>query len=538
MKNHPARAVADRSGKSSRTKASIHAPAVQPTDAQGYVQLVQRIAFIAVLAALLVDSARILHSFSFRFTDGNQTVYWFAAQEFLHLHFREPFFYGQSYFSLFDALPTAVLEAAGLPPDVALPVAVEAMGLGSWLILAGVAWRRQRHTVALLAAGGPLLLTVPYGMLLAQPYQNGLFLVAVAIAVMQFRATWLGLPAGLLLAIAAILDPNSLLLSLPVLLWILLGRWRQWLYVGLLGVGLAAGAGVQELALEFYRLHPNWVLHPAPPYTWSSQHVLSGVSELAPHMRFMSLIFAPLPALVMPALAAEAIVLAYLRRLAPAAVAALGVLLALGGLGLPKTSDGSDSVHFSLQRIYLAMPLLVVFVLMIGAPRRPAVKLLPTALVTAVILVTFGYREVILDSQINQYQVAPRPDYEGVRTVTFQRSRCAAIERFAQERNAELVVFTRDPASAYACGALDYGRLQTLVPGYERRTWRLEEERSLARWSLLIADVSSDFCSRPEVERVGECSYDPVSESASLSLLQRQSSLQVIHTLGFPIRSF
>jgi hypothetical protein len=107
----------------------------------------------------------------------------------------------------------------------------------------------------------------------------------------------------------------------------------------------------------------------------------------------------------------------------------------------------------------------------------------------------------------------------------------------ATEHNAGLVVHTADRGAAYACGAMMYGRVETLHPPVERRTWLLEQEAVIPRSTVVFAEVPSDFCARAS-SRGLQC--EPIRGDPMLAVVNMppQPALPVIRQLGIEVRPF
>src|SRR5260370_24236198 len=75
------------------------------------------------------------------------------------LRFYQPNFYGQSYFTMFSAIPTEVLRRLGAALPTAGAASSALLAVGSWLLLGGAAWRRGHRVVAVLAVAAPVVLS-------------------------------------------------------------------------------------------------------------------------------------------------------------------------------------------------------------------------------------------------------------------------------------------------------------------------------------------------------------------------------------------
>lgn len=514
-------------------------------------------AAVGLCALVAIDAGRVLSGFAVRYTDEDQAIFWVAAQEFGHLRFREPMFYGQAYGALVEALPAAVLLRLGLPLNAAVPLATIALGLAPWFIAARRLWILGRRTAALVAAGAPLLLPLPYAMQLALPsFGAGILFAAVGAYAVERRPARAGGRAlfAYLAVLGTLLFPNTLLLSAPVALAVVLRRdatARSHLFAA---GGAAAGIGTWAAMRGFYALNPAWDLHPAGPRDFRLQRLAEGLLNLDRHWGAVTPAFLRAGWVLVVLLVAGWCGLAVARGARSAAPAGLAIVLAMGSLGLAKVHDGSESVFFSFARMYLALPLVPAFlwaadgalgsppgqtgVGACGAPaavlglRRPAVG----AGMALAVAIAIG-RQLALPATVSRalatpaWAITPRP-------VDEVRAGCERIAALAAGRDGALSVHLRDRLAAYACGALLYGRVETLFPGYERRTWRLFEESRTSRTEVLVSEAGPDFCARA-VPHVVACEHLPGEPPvARVALRPGGTAIGLLAAVGAPVRRF
>jgi hypothetical protein len=176
---------------------------------------------LAALALGLTSlSAAVLLQFSTRFTDEDQTLFWYAAQEFAHLRFREPCFYGQNYNTLWEALVLAIPARIGGGFGTLLPLIALGAGLAPYAIFAQGIWRRS-ETAALILLALPLLLPIHAWLLLSLASYNGGFLLAAIAWKLTLSPTTSPLRAGLAgvcLALGLWASPASGIVCVPLAL--------------------------------------------------------------------------------------------------------------------------------------------------------------------------------------------------------------------------------------------------------------------------------------------------------------------------------
>ena len=115
------------------------------------------------------------------------------------------------------------------------------------------------------------------------------------------------------------------------------------------------------------------------------------------------------------------------------------------------------------------------------------------------------------------------------------------MSQLTRDNHIDLAVFTVDRASAYGCGAASYGKLRTLFPSYERRTWLLHDEAHRERTQLLVAGVLGDWCDANR-RFTTTCTLVPLSTpaegDAAIVTFPSQSAITFLRHAGVDIRPF
>jgi hypothetical protein len=466
-----------------------------------------RLAFAAVLALTTSYLLRTLFEFGFRWVDDDGALMWFAATEFASLRFHEPCFYGQSYHLLFESFVAAPLVLAGVPHAIALPLAALSLGLAPWLILTGIAWRRGAVLLALVLAGAPLLHSDSYLLLLSLPrgFNTGLFFVALGAWLVLDRQLGFVRPAiaGFLVIFGVFAAPNAALLAFPLALYLLAQQPLERRTAGVVGSfagGAALAAGVWMAMRAFYSANPHYDLFPPPTLEWSMQHLQNALKR--PDAYFGSLVplFEGRTELLVLAFVAFAAGSIRQRRFAGALSIGLALLLTIASLVFKKVHEGFESVFYPYARMFLAVPLLTAFAALVAfspAPERRGVwPSTPVLVLLCFIFAAFATsKHLRARESIRRVSSQPQTLVLISRTEELERE-CTALRQLAVMHHTSLVVFAHNRRLAYGCAAKWSPSVETLLPDFERRTWRLVDESARARTSFLIADTDPLFCSR------------------------------------------
>ncbi len=499
----------------------------------------KRVTWVAVvaLAGLLVYAARIFAIFGRRFTDDDQTVFWFAAREFLHLHVREPCFYGQAYNTLIASVPAAVLIGLGMPEWVAVPMIALTAGLIPWLLLAHLSWKAGKRWWASVLLAIPLLLPPAYFMVLClASYNEGLLLVIVAYWLGDRTGCMSRFGAALLLVLGVIVTPNSLLVAGPIAVVLAQRWWQEKRGVIPVTAGVLAGLGYKLGINAFYASHPAYRFHPDWQLRFAWSDFLDGLSHLSRHWGDLS----PLPAL--PWLNAAvvfgvAVTLVVSRRWLLAAALLSVLVVAFGSLGINKVHDGSDSVFFSYTRMYLGLPLLSALALLLASESLPQ-QLSRAATIGILVLLGAGalYRQATLESEVERTLARPVRAMSPVASKQLV-AECRQLDRLARREGVKWIFDIANNRRSYGCSALSYGRLNFLFLLYERRTWLLQEASRDPVTKVMLTEAAPGFCAR--IDRSLACKEVQRNlQAVVVSAATARPALDFARSVGLVVRPF
>jgi hypothetical protein len=492
---------------------------------------------------LAADRVLMLRQFFFRYTDPDQSLLWYAAREFAEGRFREPSFPAQSYLSSGEALLAAPLIRAGIQPYYALPIVSVLLVTIPWVLLLIAAWRRRAWLAGLLVAALPLALPNEYLMLSGIPHgmTPGIVVAALA-AFLALTGTGPGrlFVVGLLCSLAFGLNQTSALLTVPLLAHVVLRRKAG---LAWLTVGLAVGSVYPLLTRYFYSTHPAYRFHPDPVFTYSFEDLLTAITHIGRYLDHLGFWFLKAPIVAILALAIPAAMLIASRRHSYALPATLALVLPLASFGLHKAADGSYSVFFAYTRLYIALPLLAALLILLAQDVIPLKwgnkATLAALLITALAAGSFAGRSLVMERDIRQ-AVAVNDAFPIIAADRLPRvlEECRTIFRLVDSYAADLVVYAVNSTLPYACGTLAYGTFATLNPAYERRSWRLLEERGKLRSRMMIVEAGDRLC-RVGAKHLSRCERISTSyPSVVIAEFHRQAVTQLLPRIGIAVRRF
>lgn len=321
--------------------------------------------FYPLLALGILIRACILADFGFNRVSEDDAIIWSAAVDYGHLIFRWPYFYGQDYGVMLEALVAAPFARLGISLNILMPTVTSLLALLPFWSFAAWHRRQGRPLTALAFLAMPVLLPAEYGMMttLTRGFVPGIALLALLPWTLFLRNShWQAFATGSVVGAAALVNPNSLVFSSAFLTWYVFHRDLRIASAAMAMVGLVPFLGLHLAAQAFCRTHPERVVHAVNGWQLGfhpGDLLPESFAMLGSHFQWLfpfpagngSLAFILLCALALWHL---------LMRNRPLGIGLLAaVLLIIASFALPKVHDGFNSLYFPYSRMFLAVPLLL-----------------------------------------------------------------------------------------------------------------------------------------------------------------------------------
>src|SRR5487761_1322182 len=142
------------------------------------------LSLILLIGLFTAEQIRILVDFATKYTNEDQTLLWYSAKEFIHGRLHEPNFFGQTYNTIFESVPGALIHTIFVVPFI-WSVSISTMILVSilWLLLAFLAFRHSKYNLSLFALALPVIMRIQYIYILDAPrgVMSGDLLATIAV---------------------------------------------------------------------------------------------------------------------------------------------------------------------------------------------------------------------------------------------------------------------------------------------------------------------------------------------------------------------
>ena len=459
-----------------------------------------RVVILATLVVVFVYRFYLLWRYSFRYLDGDSAVLWYATACYAHGNFPEPFFFGQNYNMMIEALFAVPLYWLHVPLWAALPVASFFVAAAPFIILSVITFRRNPLAGEIILLF-PCFMGLEYDVLtcLPHPFFGGYFFAVVGgILFVECKNRWLHGLGMFLMVLGYIANATSVFVSTLFVLFCIsdyfpqTGNERKFELPKLLCAltGLLAGIALNFCFLYFYKLHPMANVNPLGGISFNVDVFcknFAGLKNLLAGFVFDDRLW------FLFVIAYLAVAVHGALKCGWKSVLVSSVFLIMLGIfmAVPKTLDFEDrslSFLFSQARMYLFLPLVLVVLLYLFSLVKVEDCKLNLRFTSAVFLLEFvacvcclfkvSQFNEIMQVEANKLTVSTLLPTSTVRNVL------KAAEFFRSEslrRNMNLIVVQpRCETIVYTSAAIMYGDVDIYESRFDRREWiRKELEKVL-----------------------------------------------------------
>ena len=449
----------------------------------------QAVAFLCVLFLNAFFQFIVLRDFGFVFTDTDQSIMWLGLKDYANCDFHEPRMYGQAYNTMLESFLAVPLFKLGFIPQKALAITTSWMAFFPFLLLSMLSYRRKRFLAAIVILSIPLLLPIRYAMLTSLPrgFVSGIFVASFGLIALYYERSRMALAVfGFCSVLGFSVNPNSVILTLPVLVFLFLRGYDRGVFYASVGLGALLATIIHLGVAYWYLKHPYYALHGFDLY-YSPSLILPRFQDMDMYFNDVTPVFWKTGFLSLVVFVIGAMYAAWKREFSLAVFLAVIPVLVLLTFGLNKVHDASDSIFFSYSRMYLALPVLFA----VWASFLPD-RLSRNIILLMLVPFAFTLQKITLfrstvDTELKRVHHIP-VRVERMKTI---ETECANLARLCDEYSIDLIIVSNHYSYdflTYGCPALHSDLPNTLRPVYERRTWRLIEDAEKVYGRILVID--------------------------------------------------
>lgn len=424
--------------------------------------------------------------------DNDQVVMWAGAQDFSKGLFHVPRFYGQDYSTMMEAIFAVPFVLLGLPVYFATPISTHLIFLFPFLFTAFYLFKLKRKEHAVLVLAILLCMPVGYDIMNSIPrgFVTGLFFTSFFIInIINPKNLKFILLNVFMSYVGYLANPNSVLVSAPFLVFLFLNNYTNKSFYIYSIIGFVLALPVDYGLNHFYKNHPEHVL-----YGFSNEFSLNYFKDAITHLdnRFAHISpFIEETSVVIIVLFFGLAVLFYKNNKSILICYSVLLVIILISMFSGKAADGAVWSFYSYSRLYLGLPIfLYLFLIFIDLKKSVSILILTTLIFTI-------YKEATFKEKVIYHADEKKWDHLNLISLIDLKDYLNTLKNFCKDNGGEAIIIDhvwRDDFVNYAGPAIDTSYPTTFKPSFERRTWRIQEEKNMTykTFMLYMADYHFD----------------------------------------------
>jgi hypothetical protein len=466
-----------------------------------YLQKDKSIYLIALLL-VIIDRFLLLLNFNFNYVGSDDMIFWQGATDYMKGIFHEPYFYGQNYNFMLESVIAIPFLLVKIPYNYAFPIATSLASLFPFFLFSTILFKKGFIGESLFFVLIPLLLPIEYGILtsITRGFVSGLFFTGFLIFPLlnpSKKSSWL--IAAFIVAMSYIFNPNSLVFSLPVCIYLFLVNYRRFSFYWISFIAAIPILLIEFFAKRFYILHAVYDVHVMWNLSFSFKTLLEDFHHLEKFYSYFTPFFWSMGWLIVFLIFLFGIIL--LRKDWKKGVSViLGSMFIIVLLGVNKVNDNIDTIFLSSTRMFLGIPL---FMGLIFVWSRYMLKLSDRQLKYGLLILaisTFCIKTSLFPLVIRNHATKTNYGPIAIKKTDDLACDCSNISQLANTHKINLIIFVPNwPLNVpdiefynYGCPLLEKNFPQTIMNVYERRTWVYIKEGTSVEKNVMIYGYAAD----------------------------------------------
>lgn len=501
-------------------------------------------AILYCLGALVIIIKIItLTEFGFQYTGSDDLIFWLTTIDYSNGIFHEPFFYGQDYNYAFESIVSIPLVLIGVPIYIALPIMSSLVGVFPFFLFSIILFRNGYSINSYIFLLIPLTLPIEYDIItsITRGFTSGLFFCSFLIFPLLNPSTRRSfIILGLSVSIGYIINPNSLIFSFPVYLYLLFINYNKpAFYI----IGLVTSIPVlfiQYVSKQFYVNYPDFLIHSMWTLNYDFDRMIEGIYHLDKFFRYLTPIFWLGNWIVILAITILGIIVIKTNWKKGLSIL-LSIVFIVILLGVNKINDDIGVIFLSSTRMFLAIPLflgLAFFWTKSNFVNEKKWQLVILTIAISVFLVKVSSYSSVLNKHTEKTNYGPI----AIIKLDDLIDDCAELKQITTKYDVDFVVFIasherNEPSMQfynYGCSVIDKSTFSSIMNVYERRTWVFQQEKNNVRKKLLL--FNQDLDQIEEYSKVLD--LEVVNRNPNLILLKNNNKtlMELSKIFGFKLK--
>jgi hypothetical protein len=435
--------------------------------------------FFLFLGIIILHRIILFFSIKLDYIDNDEVVIWLGAKHYSEGLFYVPRFYGQSYHTMMDALFSVPLIKSGVPVYYAVPILTQLIYLTPFVFSASYLFYKKKKQTAIIVLCIMLCMPIGYDIMntITRGFANGLFFSTFLIVSLHNPHNKIYIGVNLFMAyVGYLVLPNSVLVTLPILFYLFLLNYKDKLFYVASAVAIICGMPIDYLLNHFYKIHPEAEISKYKT-EFGFNYLIDSIKHLNAqftHIGFFVEESAMITLIVFGVLG----VFLFKKSLNHFYAFLVFICVLLLGFSTNKSMDGSLWPFYSYSRLYLGIPIIIyLFIAMLNP--------IPNKFIYFICFITVGFtvfKYATFKQKIAYHVDEKKWDHLNLISLKDLKGCLEIYKNQCQKNNVTNLLIVdhvwRDDFINYAGPALYNDYPNTFKPSFERRSWRIAEEKN------------------------------------------------------------
>ena len=445
---------------------------------------------------MLSERLFFLTKFGFVYTGSDEMIFWQAATDYMNGIFHEPFFYGQNYNFMLEALVAVPFLKLGIPYHYTFPIVSSILALFPFIFFATILYKKSYYIESFVFLIIPLTMPVEYNILtsITRGFVSGLFFTGFLIYPLLYPTKKISyFMSGICIALGYIFNPNSLVFSIPIGMFLLLNNFKTPLFYIINILCAALILYLQFLSQQFYVNHPDYNVCGMWSLKYSFNLLLDDIKHLDTIFTYLNPIIWNWGWLSLIILLIAGIYLLKNNRQYGISIIT-GIIFIIFTLGINKVNDGINIIFFSIPRMFLGIPLFLSLGFFYCKIFLPVTDNFWKHSLILIGVIFFFIKISISPLIIKEHTSHEISSCILEKKISALCEECDNISSISNSYDIELIIFLPDwkynvpymEFYNYGCPLIEKNFKKTLLRVYEKRTWVYLEEKKSIRKNILL----------------------------------------------------
>ena len=410
--------------------------------------------------------------------DNDQVVMWSGAKHFSQGLFYVPRYYGQDYNTMMEGLFAAPLIKMGMAVYYAVPIATHFIFLTPFLFTAIYLFKKQKKEQSILVLAILLCLPIGFDIMTSIPrgFVTGLFFTSLFVVSLYNLKNYTFILINTFLAyVGYLVSQNSVIVSAPFLFYLLLINYKDKKYYIYSAGGIVLALPIDYLLNHFYKVNPNYVLY-GFTNEFSFEFFKDAILNLDKRFAHIGFFIEETSIVVLLTFMSLGFLLFKNNKKLFLSLLVFFIIVLVSFFS-SKVNDGIVWPFYSYSRMYLGFP--IVIYLMIVALNIDLKKTM--CLVIPIVLLFSSYKEITFKTSLAYHVQEKMWGHVHLNTLKEIIEAVDIIKKTCNEQGVKDFVIVNsawhDDEINYAGPAIYDDFPNTFKPSFERRTWRIIEEK-------------------------------------------------------------